>query len=113
MSVPKKSKTYQFHDEWEIEYFFVMVKDKCCCLICNASVSFPKKANLELHYNTLHNNKYDADFKPKSEISCSTAVDGKSRLLSNNATISFFKVCNLIVKKCKLFTEGEFVKELK
>jgi hypothetical protein len=41
MSVPKKNKTYHFHDEWEIEYFFVMVKDKCC-LICNTSVSLPK-----------------------------------------------------------------------
>jgi hypothetical protein len=68
MSIPKKSKTYHFHGEWEIEYFFVMVKDKCCCLICNASVSLPKKSNLERHYNALHSNKYDADFPSKSEI---------------------------------------------
>jgi hypothetical protein len=67
MSVPKKSKTYHFHDEWEIKYFFVMVKDKCC-LICNASVSLPKKDNLVCHYNALHSNNYDADFQPKSEI---------------------------------------------
>jgi hypothetical protein len=99
------------HDEWEIEYLFVMVKDKCCCLICNASVSLPKKGNLERHYNALYSNKYDADFPPKSEIrklSCSTTVDGRS--LSNNATKLSFKVTNLIVKKCKPFTEGEFVK---
>jgi hypothetical protein len=42
MSVPK-SKTYHFHDEWEIEYLFVMAKDKCCHFICNASVSLQKK----------------------------------------------------------------------
>jgi hypothetical protein len=40
--VPKKRKTYHFHDEWEIKYYLVMVKGKCC-LICNVSVSFPKK----------------------------------------------------------------------
>jgi hypothetical protein len=64
----KEEQTYHFHDEWEIEYLFVMVKDKCCCLICNASVSLPKKGNLERHYNAVHSNKYDADFPPKSEI---------------------------------------------
>jgi hypothetical protein len=42
MNVPKKSTTYHFYDEWEIEYFFVMVKKKCC-LIFNASVSLSKK----------------------------------------------------------------------
>jgi hypothetical protein len=38
----KEQQHLHFHDEWEIEYFFVMVKDKCC-LIHNASVSLPKK----------------------------------------------------------------------
>jgi hypothetical protein len=33
----------------------------------------------------------------------------KPRSLSNNATISSLKVSNLIVKKCKPFTEGGFV----
>jgi hypothetical protein len=63
MSVPMKSN----HDEWEIKHFFVMVKDKCC-LICKASISFPKMGNPECHYNALHNNKHDADFLPESEI---------------------------------------------
>jgi hypothetical protein len=68
MSVPKKSKTYHFHNECKIEYLFVMVKDKRC-LICNASVSLPKKkGNLERHYNGLHSNEHDADFPHKSEF---------------------------------------------
>jgi hypothetical protein len=57
MSVPKNSKTYHFQNEGEIEYFLVTVKDKCCCLICNASVSLPQKGSLERLYNALHNNK--------------------------------------------------------
>jgi hypothetical protein len=35
----------------------------------------------------------------------------KPRPYSKNATVSSFKVNNLIVKNCKPFTEGEFVKE--
>jgi hypothetical protein len=35
----------------------------------------------------------------------------KPRSLSNNETKSSFKVSNLIIKKCKPFTEGEFVSE--
>jgi hypothetical protein len=41
MSVPKKRQTYNFYDKWEIELFFVIVKDKC--LISNASVSLAKR----------------------------------------------------------------------
>lgn len=123
MNAHKKTKTYHFHDVWEIEYFFVMVKDKCCCLICNASVSLPKKGNLERHYNALHRSKFDGDFPLKSDIRKHKLKQLKSKLAaqqqllakpsshSNNATISSFKVSNLIVKNCKPFTEGEFVKE--
>jgi hypothetical protein len=62
MSVLKKSKPYPFHDDWEIEYFFVTVKDKCC-LICKTSVSLPKQGNLEHHYNALYSN--NANFPPQ------------------------------------------------
>jgi hypothetical protein len=67
MSVLKKSKIYHSQDEWEIEYFFVKVKDKCC-LIFNASVSLTRNGNLECHCNAIHCKKYDADFPPKSVI---------------------------------------------
>jgi hypothetical protein len=103
MSVPKKSKTYHFHNELEIEYMFVKVKDNCCCLICNASVSLQEKGNLERHTcnNAFHCNKYeyDADLPPKSEIpklklrelksklGAQQQLMAKPRSLSNNATI--------------------------
>jgi hypothetical protein len=103
-SVPKKSITYHFHDEWEIEYFFVMLNNKCCCLICNASVFLSKKDNLKRRYDALHSNKYDVDFPPKSEICKLNLKELKSKLVvqqqlmakprshSNSATISSFKV---------------------
>jgi hypothetical protein len=80
-----------------------------------------KKGNLERHYNALHSNKYDADFPSKSEIrepklkelklklGVQKLLMAKPRSISTNATVSSFKVSNLIVKKCKHFTEGKFV----
>jgi hypothetical protein len=122
MSVPKNSKAYHFHDEWEIEYFFFMVKDKCCCLTCNASVSLSKKSNPEGHYNAFHSNKCDAYFPPESEIRklklkqlklkpVVQKLKAKPMLQPKNVTLPSFKVRNLIVKKCSLFIEGKFVNE--
>ncbi|KAK9686721.1 Spin-doc zinc-finger [Popillia japonica] len=64
---PKKSKTYRFNEEWEIDYFFTMVNDKCCCLICVSSIAIAKKGNLERHFLALHN-KYQTDYPPNSEL---------------------------------------------
>lgn len=78
---------------------------------------------MERHYNALHRSKFDGDFPLKSDIRKHKLKQLKSKLAaqqqllakpsshSNNATISSFKVSNLIVKNCKPFTEGEFVKE--
>jgi hypothetical protein len=80
MSVPKKSKTYDFHDEWEIEYLFVMVRGKCCSLTYNTSVSLSKKDKIERQCNALHTNKNDADFPPKTEIRKLKLKDFKTKL---------------------------------
>ena len=37
----KNIKTYHYHEEWEHDYFFIMIKNKCCCLICNNIISLP------------------------------------------------------------------------
>jgi hypothetical protein len=58
---------YHFHDEWEIEYLFVVVKDKCCCLICNASVSLPKKGILKECFLEIADNLFEG-FKNKKEF---------------------------------------------
>ncbi|KAG8234336.1 hypothetical protein J437_LFUL014902 [Ladona fulva] len=66
-SKPKKSKTYHFNEEWELDYFSTMVNDKYCCLICLTSVAIAKKGNLERHFLALHN-KYQTDNPPNSEL---------------------------------------------
>ena len=64
---PKRQKTYHFHKEWEEDYFFVMSNSKCVCLICQATISLPKKGNLERHFTTMHK-RYEKDFPSKSEL---------------------------------------------
>jgi hypothetical protein len=88
------------------------------CLIVLAK---KKKCNLESQYNALHSNMYNDDFTLKSEIrklklkelqlKLTAQQQSMTNQVSKNATISFFKVSNLILKKCKPFTKGEFVKE--
>lgn len=120
---PKKSKTYHFHPEWELDYFFTMVKENCCCLICNTSLAIPKKGNLERHFNTMHS-KYQTDFPPDSEIRKSKLQALKTQFKvqenmfsgpieqSKAATESSFRVSYLIAQKCKPFSDGEYIKEI-
>lgn len=74
----KKPKTYNFHTEWEEEFFVITFKDKCVCLICNISMSIPKKGNIHRHSTTTHKNFCDAPLG--SEIRKKKLNDLKSRL---------------------------------
>ena len=58
---PNKLKTYYFNEEWEIDYFFIMINNKFCCSICLTSTAIAKKGNLERHFLALHNN-YQNDY---------------------------------------------------
>ncbi|KAK9680141.1 Spin-doc zinc-finger [Popillia japonica] len=78
-SKPKKSKTYRFNEEWEIDYLFTMVNDKCCCLICLSSIAIAKKGNLERHFLALHN-KYQTDYPSNSELRKRKIRDLKTQL---------------------------------
>lgn len=62
----KKTKTYHFHMEWEVDFFFNMSFSKCVCLICQSTIAIPKKGNVERHFRTVHG-KYNTNFPPKSE----------------------------------------------
>ena len=122
-SKPKKSKTYHFNEEWEINHFFTMVNDKCCYLICLSSIAIAKKGNLERHFLSLHN-KHQTDYPPNSELRKRKVRDLKTQLTnqqsifkkpilkSQTVTTASFKVSYLLAKKCKPFSDGEFVKEM-
>ena len=63
----KRKKNNLFHKEWKEDYFFVMFNSRCVCLICHASISLPKKGNVERHFTIMHN-KYTKDFPLQSKL---------------------------------------------
>ncbi|KAK7907121.1 hypothetical protein WMY93_015733 [Mugilogobius chulae] len=67
MSAAKKVKTYSFHEEWELDFLFTSVNDKCVCLICGFSVAVGKRCNVERHFTKLHGN-FPRDFPTGSAL---------------------------------------------
>lgn len=122
MSATKKSKTYHYHAEWESDFFFIMIDQKCCCLICNSSVAIPKKGNIERHFRSFHEN-YNEDFPKGSELRKMKIISLKKELsfkqnmfskLKNQPTMvttASLKVCHLLAKAKKPFSDGELIKE--
>ncbi|KAG8224086.1 hypothetical protein J437_LFUL001780 [Ladona fulva] len=109
-SKPKKSKSYHFNEEWELDYFFTMPLLK-------------RVPNLERHFLALFS-KYQTDYPSNSELrkhkvrdlktqlTNQQSVFKKPRLKSQAVTTALFKVSYLLSKKCKPFSDGEFVKEI-
>ena len=77
---------------------------------------------MERHFLTSHN-KYQTDYPPNSELRKCKVKDFKTQLAnrqnvfkkltlkSQAVTTASFKVSYLLAKKCKPFSDGEFVKE--
>ncbi|GLV31379.1 hypothetical protein CBL_20013 [Carabus blaptoides fortunei] len=121
-SKAKKSKTYHFNEEWELDYFFTMVNDKCCRLICLTSIAIAKNGNLERYLLALHS-KYQTDYPQntelrkrkikvlKTQLTNEQNIFKKPILKSQAVTTASFKVSYLLAKKCKPFSDSRFVKE--
>jgi len=62
MSAHKKQKRIIFFKNGKWTFFFIILKDKCICLICRTTVSTTKKGNLERHFRTPHS-KFERRFK--------------------------------------------------
>jgi len=106
----KRQKTYHFHKEWEEDYFFVMFNSRCVCLICYASISLPKKGNVEKHFITMHN-KYTKDFpvqsewrkrleELKSELATQQFIFTKPNTRDKAANIASYWVCHILSLFC-------------
>ena len=118
----KEAKTYHFHTEWEVDFFFTMSFSKCVCLICHSTIAVPKKGNVERLFRTVLG-RYDTDFPPKSELRKRKVNELKSQLTGQQsfftqhtsnakaATEASFRVCHAIDKNKKSFQDGEMVKE--
>ena len=118
----KKSKTYNFHPEWEEEFLFTMVKDKCVCMLCHQTLALSKRGNLERHHNTNHD-KFKDSFPAKSAIRARKVAELKAGLKAQQslftkpaaqnkaATEASFRVSHLLSKHKKPFTDGDLFKE--
>ena len=117
MSVIKKQKTYHLHDEWEENYFFNLIKEKCVCLICNSIISISKKVNLERHY------KSNRDFPPKSvkrriqlnilknQLEAQQSMFTKPNVGPASATEASFRISFLLARHKNPFSDGELAKK--
>jgi hypothetical protein len=118
----KRQRSYSFNSEWEEQYCFIEYRGKPVCLLCNGSVSVPKKSNVERHFLTNHKN-LNNEFPVKSELRKQKVKDLKSKLTlqqcvftkpiqqSSNVTIASYKICHVLAKRKKPFSDGEIVKE--
>ncbi|XP_050528216.1 general transcription factor II-I repeat domain-containing protein 2B-like [Daktulosphaira vitifoliae] len=124
MTVSKKrtisDESRVFQEKWSHNYFFIQVKEKAICLICQESIAVMKEYNLKRHYSTKHAAKYDM-------IEEKLRIDKLALLMKNiqglylslktghkdsEASIkASYIIAQKIVAKSKPFTDGEFIKE--
>ena len=79
----KRKKRYNFHSEWEEEFFFTTVKETCVCLICGVTVVTAKQQSFYT--------------RPAKN--------------SQKATKASFRAAHFLIKKKKAFSDGEVFKE--
>uniref|UniRef100_A0AAV2IVT7 SPIN-DOC-like zinc-finger domain-containing protein n=1 Tax=Knipowitschia caucasica TaxID=637954 RepID=A0AAV2IVT7_KNICA len=87
MSSAKRRKTYAFHEEWETDFLFTNVNDKCVCLICGFSVAVGKRCNVQRHFVSVHGN-FSHEFPTGSNLrkeKCDESVDA-----SDTAQLALF-----------------------
>jgi hypothetical protein len=101
-------------------YFFSVVRDKTVCVIFNKGVSVPKEYNLRRHYETLHKDKFgvlagklreDKLKNLKSDLQRQQNIFTVSTKSNDAAVHASFAISQIIAKKSKPFTDGEYVKE--
>lgn len=123
MTTPKKrkiaSECRKFQTRWENEYFFMEVKGKCVCLICNESVAVMKEYNVRRHYETKHQTymSYTGVEREQKVKQMTTILLAQQQYFScakktqENATIASYEVAQLIAQHGKAFSDGEFIKQ--
>lgn len=108
-----------FQEKWTNDYFFVELRGKPVCLVCGEALAVMKKANLERHYTTKHAKLHSLHGQPRKDkisalrngLAAQQATFTKTRADSENVVRASFVVSELIAKKLRPHSEGEFVKE--
>ena len=108
-----------FQEKWTDDYFFVEVRGRPVCLVCGESLAVMKKTNLERHYSTKHATlsellgqlRSDKINALKRSLGAQQAAFTRPNLEKENVVRASYVVSELIAKKLKPHSDGEFVKE--
>lgn len=109
-----------FNEKWTNDYFFVEINNKALCLICRESVAVFKEYNLNRHYVQKHASRFDTYqgmiredkvAELRRSLSSQQKFFKKVTTQSNSFIKASYVVANLIAKKSKPFTDGEFIKK--
>ena len=110
-----------FKESWTDQYFFILHGKMALCLLCSICVAVVKECNLKRrHYLTKHSEKFNSltgdARKNKIESLRKSLTEQQGTFIghrteSDNNTRASFAVSELIGKRMKPFTNGEFVKD--
>lgn len=109
-----------FNPQWTHDYFFVQLKEKAVCLVCQETVAVFKEYNLRRHYESRHKDKYaslhgqmraEKMSKLKTGLFAQQTTFVRQTQLNQASVRASFRVAQLIASCGKSFTEGEFVKK--
>ena len=109
-----------FHVDWELEFFFVEDREKNICLICRDTVASNKRGNLERHYNTKHGKDFTSIVgearqikldQMKKSLVTKQSIFKKVDTSQKSVTAASYAISNIIAKRMKPFTDGEYIKE--
>ena len=92
---------------------------KYICLICRETIASAKKGNLERHYNSKHQSNFVGILGEarktklenlKKNLKSEQSIFSKLTVRSSVTAVSF-AISNIIAKRMKPFTDGEYIKE--
>ncbi|XP_014679680.1 PREDICTED: EPM2A-interacting protein 1-like [Priapulus caudatus] len=114
------SENRAFNEDWTRDYFFVENRGNIVCLICTETIAVAKVSNVKRHYMSKHSSKFDelqgeqraVKVKElKGKLSSQQSVFTKSDGEFKKSTKASYVVSEIIAKRMKPFSDGEFVKE--
>ena len=100
--------------------FFVEDREKNICLICRDTVASNKRGNLERHYNTKHGKDFTSIVgdarqikldQMKKSLVTEQSIFKKVDTSQKSVTAASYAISNIIAKRMKPFTDGEYIKE--
>lgn len=114
----------KFQEAWTLKYFFIEFLSKPTCLLCRESIATVKECNVQRHYATRHQSKYDTLQGPARIVevdSLKKKFEEETNVVPklfrqqtrgrDNIVHASYKVAYLIAREQQALCTGEFVKK--